>query len=162
MNAPRSFDGELPVGFDLAAVEWDRLIGGPSFDYPIDYAVAVAAADVPAGKLDLLVQWAPNAYCHFHRHCGTTKAVVIAGEQHLLEARVLETVHKIRQAGFRGSVPDGEVHMERAGPAGLVMLFSIQAPASGIAFDVLDRDGTVIAAPTVEDFVARRLATKAA
>lgn len=160
MNKPQAFTAELPADFDMNSVVWDRYTGKPDPDYTIDYSIAVAASDIPANKIDLLVRWAPNAYCHYHRHLGATKVAVIEGEQHIIEERGLETVHKIRKAGFRGQVPDGEVHEERAGPNGLVMLFSIHAPANGVAFEVLDENDQVIASPTVEDFVARRLGAK--
>ncbi|MEZ5235165.1 MAG: hypothetical protein AB7O92_01940 [Acidimicrobiia bacterium] len=150
----------LPAGFDLADATWFPFTGSPKFDYPIDYAACVVEADVEAGRIDFLVRWAPNAYCHYHRHLGTTKAVVIEGEQHLTETREFETVRKVRTAGFVGNVPDGETHMECAGPDGLTMLFSTHAP-DGRLFEILDRSGGVIAASTIAEFVGRTEAAAA-
>jgi hypothetical protein len=147
----------LPAGFDLAQARWVRYGGSPKFDYPIDYAVSVVDADIGAGRIDFLVRWTPNAYCHYHRHLGSTVAIVIEGEQHVTEARELETVQKIRKVGFTGQVPDGETHMERAGPEGLTMLFSTHAP-DGRLFEVLDSSGNVLAAATIEEFVERTTA----
>ena len=153
---------ELPVGFDLAKATWVHFGGGPKFDYPIDYAVSVVQADVATGRIDFLARWAPSSYCHFHRHLGTTAAAVIEGEQHITETRELETIHKVRKAGFRGQVPDGETHMECAGPDGLTMLFSTHAP-DGRLFEVLDATGgRVLAAATIAEFLDRMQAAAAA
>jgi hypothetical protein len=143
---------ELPAGYDLSQAEWYHFGGSPKFDYPIDYAVSVVEADVDRGRIDYLARWAPNCYCHRHRHLGATAAVVIAGEQHIIETHPLETVTKVRQAGFTGHVPDGEAHMERAGPDGLTMLFSTHAP-DGRLFEILDDSGTVLAAATIAAFL---------
>lgn len=143
---------ELPAGFDLDNATWVHFGGSPKFDYPIDYAVSVVDADVDAGRIDFLARWAPNSYCHYHRHLGSTAAAVIEGEQHLTETRRFETVKKVRQAGFTGQVPDGETHMECAGPDGLTMLFSTYAP-DGRLFEVLDDSGNVLAAATISEFL---------
>lgn len=143
----------LPAGFDLSTVEWFPYQGSPKFDYPIDYAASVVDADVARGRIDFLVRWAPNSYCHYHRHLGSTAAVVIEGEQHLTETREFETVTKVRTAGFKGQVPNGETHMECAGPDGLTMLFSTHAP-DGRLFEVLDDAGNVLAASTIAEFLS--------
>jgi len=145
---------ELPADFDLAGAKWVRFVGGPKFDYSIDYAVSVVDADVACGRIDFLARWAPNSYCHYHRHLGSTAAVVVEGEQHVTETRELETVNKVRKVGFKGQVPDGETHMECAGPEGLTMLFSTHAP-DGRLFEVLDPAGNVLAAATIAEFVER-------
>lgn len=144
----------LPDGYDPEAATWVHYGDSPRFDYPIDYSIAVVEADVEAGRIDFLVRWAPDAYCHHHRHLGTTEAVVIEGEQHLTQHRPFETVTKIRTAGFAGPVPDGETHMERAGADGLTMLFSTHAP-DGRLFEVLDDDGRVLATATIAEFLDR-------
>lgn len=150
----------LPAGFDLDQAHWVHFDGGPRFDYPIDYAISVVEADVDNGRIDFLARWAPERYCHYHRHLGTTRAVVIQGEQHIIEQREYETVTKVRQAGFTGPVPDGETHMERAGADGLTMLFSTHAP-DGRLFEVLAADGTVLAAATIAEFLDRMSAAAA-
>lgn len=154
----KTLKAELPDDFDLGRVEWFHYEGSPKFDYPIDYAVAVVDADVDAGRIDFLSRWAPNSYCHYHRHLGTTLAAVIEGEQHLSESTEFETVTKVRSAGFTGPVPDGEQHMERAGDAGLTMLFSVHCP-DGRLFEVLDDEGNVLAAATIAEFVEQTKAS---
>lgn len=156
MSDKTTLRAELPAGFDIDKVEWVQLLGSPAFDYPIDYSYAVLHADRAAGRLDLLVQWAPDAYCHYHRHVCNTVALVIDGEQHVIEEGPHETVHKVRKPGFSGRTPDGETHMERAGPQGCTMLFAMQAD-DGRMFEVLGRDGTVLAVATLDDFVENRI-----
>lgn len=150
----KTLSTELPIGFDLSKANWAQFTGGPKFDYPIDYAIAVVDADVAAGRIDFLARWAPNSYCHYHRHLGSTAAAVIQGEQHLTETREFEIVKKVRKEGFKGQVPNGETHMECAGPEGLTMLFSTHAP-DGRLFEVLDQSGNVLAAATIAEFIAR-------
>lgn len=151
---------ELPADFDLAKAKWVRFVGSPKFDYPIDYSVSVVEADPIVGRIDFVVRWAPNAYCHYHRHLGATVAAVIEGEQHLTETREFETIQKVRRAGFTGQVADGDTHMECAGPDGLTMLFSTYAP-DGRLFEVLDRSGNVLAAATIAEFADRTAAVAA-
>ena len=147
---------ELPGAFNLAEATRIHYSGSPSFDYPIDYAVSVVEADAAAGRIDFLGRWAPNSYCHYHRHLGTTMAVVIEGEQHLTETTEYETVTKVRSVGFSGQVPDGEQHMERAGATGLTMLFSVHCP-DGRLFEVLDHAGNVLADATIAEFLEQTL-----
>ena len=128
---------------------------GSAIQDGIDEA-ATKEADVAAGRIEFLVKWAPNAYCHYHRHLGETTVAVLLGEQHIHEEGPLETVHKIRQAGFTGRLPDGEMHMEHAGKDGMTILFSIHAP-DGRLFDLLDRQGNILMTVTIEDVVERRL-----
>ena len=156
MTKKEPLRAELPANLDFDRLEWVQLLSSPAFDYPIDYSVAVVHADKSTGRLDLLVKWAPNSYCHYHRHVCNTASLVIDGEQHVIETRPHETVHKVRQPGFTGPTPDNEVHMERSGPAGCTMLFAMQAD-DGRMFEVLDKDGNVLATATLDDFVAKRL-----
>ena len=156
MNQPVKFPASLPADFDLDAVQWMHVGGGPEFDYPIDYAYAVPSADPANGRVEFLVRWAPNAYCHYHRHLGTTEVTLLQGEQHIYEERAFETVHKVRRAGFSGELPDGEVHMEHGGPEGMTILFSIHAP-DGRLFDLLDRQGNTLLTVTIDEVVERRL-----
>ena len=58
-------------------LDWQRLTGSPQFDYPIDYAVAVTSVNRGAGLIEFIAKWAPNIYCHFHRHLGCTATRVL-------------------------------------------------------------------------------------
>lgn len=156
MNQPLRALATRPTEIDLASIQWTRVTGGPEFDYPIDYSYCVAGQDKATNTVDFLVKWAPNAYCHYHRHLGTTQVWLLQGEQHLYETRDFETVHKVRREGFTGPCPDGEVHMEHAGPEGMTILFRIQVPDQRM-FDLLNRDGSTILTATLDDLAERRL-----
>jgi len=137
-------------------LEWQHLLGSPQFDYPIDYSIAVVRADRAAGVIEFLAKWAPNAYCHYHRHLGRTASWVIQGEHHIVETTETQTLHKTRRPGFRGQSPAGEIHMEYGGAEGSTVLFLCEA-VDGKLFDIVARDGRVLASPTLEDFASGRL-----
>lgn len=137
-------------------LDWQHLTGSPQFDYPIDYAVAVTKVDQAAGLIEFIAKWAPNAYCHFHRHLGRTATRVLQGEHHLVETTETQTLHKTRRPGFQGQSPAGEIHMEYGGADGSTVLFLCEA-VDGKLFDIVAKDGTVLAVATLEDFVSGRL-----
>ena len=138
-------------------LEWQHLTGGPRFDYPIDYSVAIIRADPASGLIEFLAKWAPNAYCHYHRHLGRTATWVIQGEHHIVEDTETQTIHKIRRPGFRGQSPAGEIHMEHGGAVGSTVLFLCEA-LDGRLFDIVGNDGRVLASPTIEDFASGSIA----
>ncbi|MGR8921437.1 MAG: cupin domain-containing protein [Gammaproteobacteria bacterium] len=145
---------------DNDTLEWMHLVGDESFDYPIDYAAAVLSAR-PDGHIDLLFRWAPNSYCHFHRHLVATTTTVLQGEHHLVDMHQgVAGEHRVRAAGDYSHKPPGEVHMEYAGPEGSLLLFNMYAP-DGKLFEILDRDENVLMLATVEDFTSGRLASAA-
>lgn len=143
--------------FDTSHIEWVHFTGGPRFDYPIDYALAVLGAQPGIGALDMLMKWAPNAYCHFHRHLAATTTLVLEGEQHIHETTDTdEIIHKIRKAGDYAHSPGGDMHMEQAGPEGALVFFGLQS-ADGRLFETLDKEGNVLATATIEDWAAGRI-----
>ncbi len=144
-------------GFNLNNLQWMHFEGSDKFDYPIDYWLAVLGAKPESGAIDLLVKWEPNSYCHYHRHFGSTTTLVLAGEHHVVETTAQQTIHKIRQPGHYSRTPDGEAHMEYAGPEGSLVFFSMQA-ADGRLFEVLDKDENVLSVATIEGFVSGQLA----
>jgi hypothetical protein len=151
---------KLPVnptsGFPPESIKWIHIEGSPRFDYPIDYWVAVLGAQPEKGKIDFLSKWAPNSYCHFHRHLGETTTLVLEGEQHIVETTPTQTIHKVRRPGFYARTPGGDVHMEYGGPEGTVVFFSCQAD-NGRLFEVLDKDENVLAVATIESFLTGKL-----
>ena len=151
---------KLPVtpvsGFALDHITWIHLEGSPRFDYPIEYRVAVLGAQPEKGRIDFLSKWAPNSYCHFHRHIGETTTLVLEGEQHIVETTPTQTIHKVRKPGFYAHTPGGEVHMEYGGPEGTVVFFSCQAD-NGRLFEVLDKEENVLAVATIEGFLSGKL-----
>ncbi len=142
--------------FDTSQIEWTHFEGSPRFDYHIDYAIAVLAAQEELGALDLLVKWAPNAYCHYHRHLAATTTLVLEGEQHILETGANgKTIQKIRKAGDYARSPGGDLHMERAGPDGLLVFFGMQT-ADGRLFETMDKDHNVLSTATIANCQAGR------
>jgi len=142
--------------FRFADLDWHYLKGGPGFGYHIDYSLALLKAHPERGHIDFLVRWEPNAYCHFHRHVGDTTTLVLQGEHHVVETTATQVVHKTRTVGHYAYSPAGDVHMEYAGPAGTLVLFSMYAP-DGRLFEILDRDNQVLTVTTIDDVVAGRL-----
>lgn len=141
--------------FDTSHVQWTHF-DGDGFDYPIDYSIAVLRAEPATGNVDLLLKWAPNAYCHYHRHVADTTILVLEGEQHVIEtSEAGEEIHKIRTAGEYAHNPGGDVHMERGGPEGAVVFFGMQAHPDGRVFEVLDKDQNVLITSTIEEFAAQ-------
>ena len=137
--------------FDTSHIDWTHLEGGPEFDYRIDYRLAVLGSQPDVGSLDLLVQFAPNSYCHFHRHAAATTTLVLQGEQHIYETTDEgETIHKVRPAGSYARSPGGDVHMECGGPEGALVFFAMQSP-DGRIFDLLDKDRNVLSSASVEE-----------
>lgn len=137
-------------------LDWQRLTGNPRFDYPIDYSVAVTNVERAAGIVEFIAKWAPNSYCHYHRHLGRTATRVLQGEHHIVETTELQTLHKIRKPGFQGQTPPGELHMEYGGNDGTTVIFLCES-VDGKLFDVVAKDGTVLSTATIDDFVSGRL-----
>lgn len=136
--------------FDLSDVDWSHMVGGPEYDYPIEFDVAVLGAQADLGTLDLLVRFAPNSHCHFHRHVAATRTLVLQGEHHVFDVGSNgETVHKVKPAGTYSQSPSGDVHMERGGPNGAIVLFNLHSP-TGLLFETLDADHNVLAQSTIE------------
>jgi hypothetical protein len=146
--------------FDTSRIEWTR-IEDPEAGYPCDYEMAVLAADPATGRLDLIVKWPPNSYCHFHRHVASTTILVVEGEQHIIEIRDdgSEGARKVRPAGTYAHSPGGEAHMEHGGPEGAIVFFALHSP-DGRLFEMLDKDMNVLSSSTVEE-MAQSLSTAA-
>lgn len=156
MSAVTELEAGPVSGFIPENIEWVHLEGGPNFDYPIDYWIAVLGAQPEAGRVDFLAKWEPDAYCHYHRHVGATTSLVLEGEHHIVETTETETIHKTRTRGHFAKNPPGDLHMEYAGPEGSVLLFSMQAD-DGRLFEILDRDENVLVVATIENLLSGKL-----
>jgi hypothetical protein len=150
------FSSDILARIGSNHLDWQQLKGSPKFDYAIDYSIAFIRADRAAGQIEFLAKWAPNSYCHFHRHVGRTATWVIQGEHHIVETTETQILHKTRKPGFRGQSPAGEIHMEYGGEAGSTVLFMCEA-VDGNLFDIVAKDGSVIATATLEDFASGRM-----
>lgn len=147
----------IPPAADFANLDWMWFRGGPRFDYPIDYGLAVLGARPAEGRIDFLGRWNAGAYCHFHRHVGDTTTLVLEGEHHVVDVTDAGDHHRIRPAGHYAHSPAGDLHMEYAGPAGSLLFFSMHTP-DGRVFEVLDKDRTILSVVTIDDMVSGRLA----
>ncbi len=139
---------------DNKELRWKRFKGDNRFDYPIDYSAALLRANSD-GHVDLLYRWAPNSYCHFHKHTAQTTSTVLEGELHVIDVDPLtgkELSIKVREAGDYASKEPGDVHMERGGPKGALVLFNLYAP-HGLLAETLASNGDVIGESTLDQIL---------
>lgn len=142
---------------DDSDLRWRHFTGGDEFDYPIDYWAALLHARED-GHVDLLYRWEPDSYCHFHRHTAETTSTVLAGELHVIDIDLetgQEIGRRVRRAGDYAHKAPGDVHMERAGPEGALVLFNLYAP-DGVLAESLAQDGTVLGVSTMDRILKRR------
>jgi hypothetical protein len=156
MASSKAVTSTVLSNFDTSAIEWTHFGEDTRFDYPINYSIGILGASPEAGTVDFLGRWAPNSYCHFHRHLGSTTSLILEGEQHTVETINGESVHSVRKAGDYAQKPGGEAHMEYAGTEGSLVFFSMKA-VDGKIFEVLANDESVLNATSYEDFVAGNL-----
>ena len=140
-------------------LKWRRYTEGDAFDYPIDYSDAVR--DVREdGRLEILVKWEPNCYCHFHRHTAETSSLVLEGELLVTDIDIetgKEIGQRVRVAGDFVHKQPGDVHMEQGGANGALVLFNIYAPSEeGKLVESLEKDGSVTSTSTIEKILRKR------
>jgi len=140
-------------------LKWRRYTEGDAFDYPIDYSDAVL--DVREdGRLEILVKWEPNCYCHFHRHTAETSSLVLEGELLVTDIDIetgKEIGQRVRVAGDFVHKQPGDVHMEQGGANGALVLFNIYAPSEdGKLAESLKKDGSLISTSTIEKIIRKR------
>ncbi|NCF33884.1 MAG: hypothetical protein GWP50_09995 [Proteobacteria bacterium] len=142
--------------YDNNNLRWKHYTGNDKFNYPINFwsALLNARAD---GHVDLLYRWEPNSYCHFHRHSAHTTSVVLEGELHVIDVDAQtgeEKSVRVRTVGDYASKAPGDVHMERGGPEGALVLFSLYTP-DGLLAETLADDGRVLSQSTMEPILAK-------
>ena len=124
--------------------------------YPIDFYSALLSVR-PEGHIELLYWWEPNSYCHFHRHTANTTSLVLKGELHVIDVDP-KTGKKlginIRSVGDFASKEPGDVHMERGGPEGALVFFSLFT-ADGSLAETLSQDGRVLSTSTIDPILQR-------
>ena len=140
-------------------LKWRRYTEGDAFDYPIDYSDAVL--DVREdGRLEILVKWEPNCYCHFHRHTAETSSLVLEGELLVTDIDIetgKDIGQRVRGAGDFVHKQPGDEHMEQGGANGALVLFNIYAPSEeGKLVESLEEDGSVISTSTIEKILRKR------
>ena len=141
-------------------LKWRHYKDDENFDYPIDYSDAVLDARED-GRLEILVRWAPNSYCHFHRHTAETSSVVLEGELKVTDIDLLtgqEKASRIRKVGDFVHKEPGDIHMERAGPEGAFVLFNIYDPeGDGILAESLSKSGEVLSTSSMKKILSKRV-----
>jgi len=140
-------------------LKWRRYTEGDAFDYPIDYSDTVL--DVREdGRLEILVKWEPNCYCHFHRHTAETSSLVLEGELLVTDIDIetgKEIGQRVRGAGDFVHKQPGDVHMEQGGANGALVLFNIYAPSEdGKLAESLKKDGSLISTSTIGKILRKR------
>ena len=136
---------------DFSNLNWIHHGNSPEFDYHIDYWLAFLGADLEAGTVDFLTKWAPNAYCHYHRHLGDTTTLVLQGEHHTIDMDDPDRAHTVRLPGSYSKKPAGDLHMEYAGSEGAILYFSMKA-IDGKIFQMLLGEEVISESP-IEVFV---------
>ena len=94
---------------------------------------------------------------HFHRHSADTTSLVLEGELHVIDVDPetgAELSSRIRKVGDYAHKGPGDVHMERGGPEGALVLFSLYAP-DGLLAETLTKDGSVLSQSTTEPILAK-------
>ena len=140
-------------------LKWKHYNEGDRFDYPIKYSESILDARED-GRLEILVKWEPNCYCHFHRHTAETSSVVLEGELHVTDIDIKtgkEIGKRLRAVGDFAHKEPGDVHMEQGGANGALVLFNIYAPeGDGKLAESLKKDGSVVSASTMAKILRKR------
>lgn len=138
---------------------WRTYIDLTDPKHPVNYADAVLSANED-GRLQVLVKWQPNCFCHFHRHTAEASSVVLQGELTVTDIDLetgKETHQRTRSVGDFVSKPAGDVHREQAGADGALVLFNIYAPHDSVA-EALDESFSVLHTTTISKILAKRSA----
>ena len=144
--------------FKQDELNWKHYSGGENFDYHIDYSDAVLDARED-GRLEILVKWEANSYCHLHKHTAETSSVVLKGELHVSDFDVetgKETNKRIRNVGDFVYKEAGDIHMEKGGPEGALVLFMIYDPSGqGNLAESITKSGKVISSSNIKNILKR-------
>ena len=142
--------------FENDNLRWKHFTGSDRFDYPIDFYSALLSVR-PEGHIELLYWWEPNSYCHFHRHTANTPSLVLKGKLHVIDVDLKtgkELGIKIRPVGDFASKEPGDVHMERGGPEGALVFFSLFTEDGSLA-ETLSQDGRVLSTSSIDPILQR-------
>lgn len=140
-------------------LKWKHYQDDGQFDYPINYSDAVLDAR-DDGRLEILVKWAPNSFCHFHRHTAEISSIVLQGELHVTDIDIesgKELSTRVRNVGDFVHKEPGDVHMECGGPEGALVLFNIYAPnGEGSLAESLNKEGEILSVSTLKKILKKR------
>jgi quercetin dioxygenase-like cupin family protein len=145
---------------DNTSIRWKNYNEGNKFGYPINYSDSILTAKED-GRLEILVKWEPNCFCHFHKHTAETSSIVLQGELHVTDIcskTGKEISKRIRKVGDFSHKEPGDLHMEQGGPEGAIVLFSIYAPhGDGELAQALNNDREVLSTSTMKKILDKRL-----
>ena len=137
-------------------LKWKHFTGSDKFNYPIDFYSSLLSVRSD-GHVELLYWWEPNSYCHFHRHTANTTSLVLKSELHVIDvdpSTGAELGIKVRPVGDFASKGPGDVHMERGGPQGALVFFSLYSEDGSLA-ETLASDGRVLSTSTMDPILRR-------
>ena len=144
--------------FKEEELDWKHYQGGEDFDYHIDYSDAVLDARED-GRLEILVKWEPNSYCHLHKHTADTSSVVLKGELHVCDFDIKTgelTNKRVRKVGDFVHKESGDIHMERGGPEGALVFFMIyDSSGKGNLAESITKSGKVISSSNIKNILKR-------
>ena len=131
----------VSASFGLDAVEWHRVTDPENTEFSVDFEYSLLGYDLEAGRLDMLLRYAPGGHCRRHRHIASTVTLVLDGEQFLTEDLPDGTTRSVhRQSGdYAMSPADSPPHDEYGGKEGGTVMLSMTAP-DGILFEYFDEN----------------------
>ena len=144
---------DLTTKLNFSDVKWKRLTGSPNFSYYVDYSIAILSTDCMKKTVQFLGEWAPHAYCHFHRHLGDTTSIVLRGEHYVKEySSATKFEAKTRTEGHVSKGLCGDAHMEKAGANGSLVYFSMECE-KGNVFEILDESLNTLNVLSFQEFI---------
>lgn len=140
--------------FDPARVEWRRVTDPSCRAFRVDFEYGLLGYDLAAGRLDMLMRFAPGGHCRRHRHVASTATLVLDGEQHLRELQPDGSTRAVvrRRGDYALAPADALPHDERGGDRGGTVLLSMTAP-TGILFEYFDPDRDTRWTVSIAEFV---------
>ena len=141
--------------FDPRSVEWRRVTDPACKAFRVDFEYSLLGYDLTAGRLDMLLRYAPGGHCRRHRHVASTVTLVLDGEQHLAERQADGTTRQVRRkrGDYAIAAADALAHDEWGGEAGGTVLLSMSAP-DGILFEYFDEHWTNSWTLSIAEFVS--------
>lgn len=130
--------------FDTSNTDWKPFVTDGCFYRILD-------VNVPMRTAEMLVKFEPHGRCLYHRHAAAVKTLVLEGDLHLFEPTPNGEVHSIKPAGSFSTGAGGEVHIEGAEEAAVIVYFSMESKTD-VIYELLDKDLNLKRAITVQDF----------
>lgn len=134
------------VGFkyDVSTVEWHKFFT-PGTWYRI------LGVDLAARQADMLVKFAADSQCMYHRHAAWTTTLVLEGELRVREQIDGGEVVKVKRSGSYSAGGEGEIHIEGSGHEQAIIFFSMRSDTE-VIYELLNDDLSLKRAVTVADF----------